>query len=120
MPPIGPYSQQHRLEKLDGRTREAKLLRATRNELIAHLGGKPSATQLALVEQAAQLRLRIATMDRKFAQTGEMTFHDSRCYLAWANSHSRLLRQLGMKGVAEAPPSLGDYLAARSQGSAVA
>jgi hypothetical protein len=95
---IGPYSTPSTLAKLDGRTREARLLHVARAELVAHVGGTPSATQRALIEQIIQLRLRLATMDRKFAETGAQTDHDSRTYLAWANSHARLLRQLGLKG----------------------
>jgi hypothetical protein len=109
---IGPHCAPHILAKVDGRTREARLMRETRAELTAHVGGKPSATQRALIEQLVQLRLRIATMDRRFAETGETTAHDSRTYLAWANSYSRLLRQLGLKGAAERPPTLAEVIAA--------
>jgi hypothetical protein len=110
-PPIGPYSRPHTLAKMDQRTKEARLMRETRAELTAHVGGKPSATQRALIEQAVQLRLRIATMDRRFATSIEMTQHDSRTYLAWSNSYSRLLRQLGLKATAERPPTLAEILA---------
>jgi hypothetical protein len=110
---IGSHCAPHILAKLDGRTREARLMREARAELTAHVGGKPSATQRALIEQAAQLRLRIATMDRRYAETGEMTAHDSRTYLAWANSYSRLLRQLGLKGAPAPVMTLAEHLAAR-------
>ncbi len=56
-----------------------------------------------LINQAVQLTVRIASMDRKFTETEQQTEHDSRTYLAWANSLSRLLRQLGLK---VAPPPL--------------
>jgi hypothetical protein len=36
---MGPYSRPHRLAKLDGRTREAALLRKTRARLTEHVGG---------------------------------------------------------------------------------
>ena len=94
------------------RTREGRLLKRMRVELIAHVGGKPSATQRAMIDQCAQLRLRLAVMDRAFAQSGgAMTAHDTRTYLAWANSYSRLLRQLGLQGVAERAPTLAEILA---------
>jgi hypothetical protein len=38
--PIGPYSRPHRLAKIDGRTKIAKLMRETRAALIAHVGGE--------------------------------------------------------------------------------
>ena len=112
-PQIHPYSRPGALAKLDQRTKEARLIRETRAELLAHVGGKPSATERALIEQLAQIHLRLAMMDRKFAETGAQTDHDSRTYLAWANSYARLLRQLGFQGPKDHPPGLADYLAAR-------
>lgn len=110
---IGPYSAPASLAKLDGRTREARVLRQGRAELLAHVGGAPSAVQRALIEQACQLRLRLALMDEHFAATGEMTEHDSRAYLAWANSYSRLLGRLGMKPVIAPTRTLQEHLASR-------
>ena len=75
-------------------------MRSTRAELVAHVGGRPSAVQAALIEQAVQLRLRLAVMDRKFAETGAQTDHDSKTYLAWANSFARLMTRLGLEGAA--------------------
>ena len=108
---ITPYSRPATLAKMDGRTVEGRLVRDTRAALLAHVGGTPSATQRALVERAVQLTLRIATMDRKFAETGVQTEHDSRTYLAWSGSLSRALRDLGLKGAAERPRSLKDVIA---------
>jgi hypothetical protein len=76
------------MAKLDQRTKEARLMRETRAALVAHVGGKPSAVQSAMIERACQLTLRIVAMDRKFAETGAQTDHDSRTYLAWSNSLS--------------------------------
>jgi hypothetical protein len=109
-----PYSTADRLAKIDQRTREGRLTRETRAELIAHVGDQPSATQRALIEQLVQIRLRLALMDRKFAETGGQTDHDSRTYLAWANSYARLLRQLGPRGHKAGGASLADYLAAKA------
>jgi hypothetical protein len=114
MPQIGPYSRTATLSKLDGRTREARLMRSTRAALIAHVGGKPSVVQQTLIERACQLQIRIAMMDRDFADGGVQTEHDSRTYLAWSNSLTRTLRELGLKGAADKRPSLQDYLAGRS------
>jgi len=96
------------------RTREGQRAKHFRAELVAHLGGAPSTTQRALIEQAVQIKLRLAVMDRAFAGTAVMTAHDSRVYLAWSNSLVRTLRTLGLKGHAERPPSLADYLGARA------
>jgi hypothetical protein len=97
MPKLGPYNSNATLTKLDGRTREARLVKSLRTELAAHVGGKPSTAQHALIEQAVQIRLRLALMDRKFSENDILTDHDSRTYLAWSNSLSRLMRQLGLK-----------------------
>ena len=110
---IRPYSRTDALAKLDQRTREARLIREARAGLLAHVGGNPSVTQGALIEQLVQIRLRLAVMDRKFAETGAQTDHDSRTYLAWANSYARLLRQLGFTGPKKHAPTLADYLTSR-------
>jgi hypothetical protein len=65
-----------------------------RAELIEHVGGNPTPPMRALVEQAAQLRVRIALMDRKFATDGKQTDHDSRTYLAWVGTLGRLMERL--------------------------
>jgi hypothetical protein len=115
---IGPHSAPHTLAKLDRRTRESRLLCETRAELIRHVGNNPSAVQLALIEQAAQLRLRLACMDRRFAEAGMFTEHDSRVYLAWSNSYTRALRVLGLKGAPERPMSLAEHLQAMAMAAA--
>ncbi len=108
---IGPYSRPKALEKLDGRTRNGRLLNQKRAEFTAHVGGKPSATQRVLIERCAWLSLHIALIDEKALDGGNMTAHDSRTYLAWCNSLTRLMRQIGMTGAAQRPPSLADHLA---------
>jgi hypothetical protein len=105
------------LAKLDGRSREAALVRRTRGDLIAHVGGKPSATQSALIDRAVMLTLHIALLDEKTLKAGgTMTEHDSRQYLAWSNSLSRALRDLGLRGAPEKPPSLADHFASLQPG----
>ena len=60
-----------------------------------------------LIERAVQLSLQIALLEAKQAQ-GAFTEHDSRTYLAWSNSLTRLMKQIGMKGAAERPRTLAD------------
>jgi hypothetical protein len=100
------------LAKLDQRTKEARLLRATVRDLTRHVGGHPSATQRALIERAAWLTLHVAQLDAKATATGGMTDHSARQYLAWSNSLTRTLRQLGLKGAAERAPTLAEVIAA--------
>ena len=109
---IGPYSRPGPLAKIDGRTREARFLKSIRIELVEHLGGRPSVTELALVERAVWISLRVAQLDAKMATAESFTDHDTRTYLAWANALARILRQLGLKPTMGPPRSLADVLAA--------
>jgi hypothetical protein len=52
---IGPYSRPHMLAKIDGRTKESRLMAAARDELTRHVGGSPSHVQRVLIERAARL-----------------------------------------------------------------
>jgi hypothetical protein len=112
--PIGPYCKPNTLARRDGRTREAKLIRDTRAALLAHVGGKPSIAQDLLIDRAVQLAVRIALMDRKFAETGIQTDHDSRTYLAWTGTFNRTLLALGTAPAPEPAPDLAAYLASRA------
>jgi hypothetical protein len=120
MAQLGPYSRTASLSKIDGRTREARLMRGTREALFAHVGGKPSVVQQTLIERACQLQIRIAMMDRDFAEGCVQTEHDSRTYLAWSNSLTRTLRELGIKGAVARAPNLNDYVFNRSHTGAAA
>lgn len=110
---LAPYYSPGSLTKLDKRTREARLMCSTRAELMAHFGGKPSATQRALIERVVVLTLHVALIDAK-ADAGGMTEHDSRTYLAWNNSLVRTMKALGLKGPAQQPPSLREHMAQRA------
>ncbi len=84
-------------QAIDGRTRAARQARDLRRSLVEHVGGKPTAPQRVLIDQAVQLSLRLSDMDARFTRSGGMTDYDSRMYLSWSNSMQRLLRQLGLK-----------------------
>jgi hypothetical protein len=86
-------------------------MRRVRSDLVKHCGGKPSATQKALIERAAWLSLYVARLDAKAMESGAMTEHDAKQYLAWSNSLSRTMKQLGYAGVPEKPPSPMELLA---------
>jgi hypothetical protein len=87
--------------RLHGNSSERRAAARLRADLIAHCAGRPSATQMAMIEQATELKLRLAVMDHAFIRTSRRSAHASRDYLAWSNSMVRLLRQLGLKGVSE-------------------
>jgi hypothetical protein len=103
------------LKTIDGRTREGRALRDLRAQLIQHVGGKPSVTQKALIERACMLALHVAKMEARAAEGRVMSEQDSRQYLAWSNSYTRTLRQLGTKGAPPAPQTLAERRAARVQ-----
>jgi hypothetical protein len=101
--------------RLDGRSWEYRLLEKTKAELRAHVGPKPSITQLAMIEETAWLKVHLAQMHAK-AQSGElMSDHAARQYLAWANSLGRMMSRLGLKGADhEEVMSPLDYMAQRA------
>src|SRR5215469_6715056 len=109
--PIGPYSRPHRLAKIDGRTKLAKLMRETRTALIAHVGGHPSATQRALIERVVWLTVKCCQIDAKIV-AGTDTEYDGKSYLAWSNALRRALRDLRFEPVVAKAPTLADVLGA--------
>jgi hypothetical protein len=98
---IGPYSRRHRLGYIDRRTHEGKLLEEFRADLVEHCGGAPNTIQSVLIERAARMQLRLAMMDSKVA-AGDLHEHDSRVYLAWANTLRRTLVALGVQSATTA------------------
>jgi hypothetical protein len=111
------YSRPATLLNLDQRTREARMMRETRAELTAHLGGAPSTVQKLLIDRAVILRLQLALLEAK-SNVGTLSERDGRQYLAWSNSLTRLLREMGVKAVAERPRTLDEIRAARTQATA--
>lgn len=79
-------------------------MRRTREALLAHCGDKPSATQRALIARAEWLTLYVARLDAKaLAGGGAHSDHDAKVYLAYSNSLSRTLKQLGLAGAEGRP-----------------
>ncbi len=93
-------------------SREGRLFRALRAELVQHVGGKPNAVQRALIDRIAMLQTHLARMDERMFREGKLSDHASRQYLAWANSASRMLQTLGLQPPAEREPTVAEQLAA--------
>ena len=110
--PIGPNSRPPALAKMDGRTRHAKHVAAVRTELLAHCGGKPSATQRALIDRCAMLSMHLAIIDARTVNGRGMTDHDARAYIAWSNAYARTLAKVGLRGAAPPTRTLADHIAA--------
>jgi hypothetical protein len=100
MPKLGPHSRPDKLQVIDGRRAEAKLMKRVREELVAHCGGAPSSTQQILINRAAALSLRLHLMDREAAASGGLSEKNGREYLCWNNALVRLLRSLGLDSAA--------------------
>ncbi len=96
----------------NGRSREGQLYRAVRAELIAHCGGAPSIAERTIINRLAMMQLHLAHLDESMFRDGGLSPHATREYLAWCNSVAKLLRQLGLKGAAERPPTTAEALAA--------
>lgn len=118
---LGPHSRPSAIAVLDGRTKEAALLRKVRADLTAHVGGNPSATQRMLIDRAARLTLHCELFERRLIESGPLSERDGRDYLAYSNALGRTLALLGMKPATAAPPSPEQlFRGARSQGQGVA
>ncbi|MFL5253940.1 MAG: hypothetical protein ACJ8AI_13795 [Rhodopila sp.] len=99
MPKIGAiYGIDTRLKR-DGRTREARLVKRLRNDLIAQCGGTVSASQRLLIDRIASLSLRINLLD------SDVSEHTGREYLDLTVTLAQLLAQLGVQPAA-APSSI--------------
>jgi hypothetical protein len=93
----------------DLRTKEARLMRRTRERLTAHVG-TPTAVQRALIERCVALTVHLARADNEALKTGVKDFE---AYLSLTGHLTRILDKLGTKAVEPEPPSLASYLAGR-------
>lgn len=107
------------LVTLDQRSREYRLMQETRADLLAHVGSMPSATQLALIERATQLRLRLAIADQKFADSGIMGDKATSLYLSLTNTYCKVMNLLGLRPPPRPKENLQGYLASRYGGGCV-
>jgi len=94
---LGPYSPTPRLLKIDQRTTMGYMVKHLRSNLIKHCGGKASVVQIALIEIACTLSLRVAMLNQKMVAGDNFTEIDNNCYLAWTNALTRTLSRLGTK-----------------------
>jgi hypothetical protein len=103
------------LAKLDGRTKEARLLQAARASLTKHVSA-PNDIQKVLIERAARLMVYLEVMDRQALEDGSMSERNSRVYISWQNSLRLTLREIAAQTAAPAngeAATLADYLASK-------
>jgi hypothetical protein len=99
------------LGHLDGRTKAARILKSTRDALIRHCGGSPSAVQLGVIDRCCWLTLELSMLDGKIAAGSDSGF-DNDQYLAWQGHLTRNLVKLGVEPPAVKEPSLAEVLKA--------
>ena len=123
MPKYGPYAREIVLAKVDGRSREGRLLTQVRRALIEQLGGetKLSPAQRLLVDRAAHMQLRCAKLDARLID-GTYTPYDNSTHAAFSNALRRTLLALHLETpIGAGPPSLDEHLARlRREGEAAA
>ena len=107
---LGAYSQGKALINVDRRTREGKFATAVESELLAHLGGAPTAPQRLIVQLASMKALRIALLTDVVLSADAINERDDRQLVAWMNSLRLDLVTLGIERQAEHSPRLKDVL----------
>lgn len=117
------YKRARGFGRVDGRTREAKLLKQTKADLLQLLGRAPDPLESALIAQIARLTLQIALLDEKFA-SGQASNYDQGVYLSWTRALAALnARFAKLLQTASGPrktgrQSLGDKLRAAAAAEA--
>lgn len=107
---IGPHSRPGKLAIIDGRRAEARRMKEIKAQLSEHVGGAPSVTQQMMIGRIAALMLRLELFDKEALSGAPQTERDQRAYLAWSNTVSRMLRQLGVQGQQPKAKTLQDHL----------
>lgn len=113
---IGAYSSAGAMAKVDGRSKEALFMQRLRKELLAHVGGNPSATQRLLVERAVRLSMQVELMDERFFKDGELSDRNNRQLLAWSNALTRTLSKLGINPTKSKVPTLTTIIGVNGAG----
>jgi hypothetical protein len=100
------------------RTREGELYRRVVRQLVAHVGGRPSATEEYMIGQIAWLQVHLAHLNEAALKKGVLSNHAQREYLAWSNAYVRALARLGIKGAAAKGVTATEYFAGKRSVSA--
>jgi hypothetical protein len=114
-PGQGKHSRRLRRGVVDGRSEYGKFLTDVRAQLTKQLGGGPlTPAQHMLVDRIAWLSLHTNLFDEAVANSRRvMNDIDRRSYLAFSNSLTRAIQQLGINPnntEAQSLPALGDYI----------
>jgi hypothetical protein len=81
---VGPFSKHRTISLLDLRSRAGRVLKQTRDDSVAHVGGNPFQTQALIIQAASLKATRLFLLQEKLLDAGETKSEDH--ILAWANS----------------------------------
>ena len=118
---LGARSEPGRLARVDKRTAEGRFVQTVRAELVAHVGGDPTAPQKLLIEAAVFKAMRLA-MVSEAVKAGAVTSQDKadEMFLKFSGSLREDLRLLGMERPAQQAPSLAEHIKLVEQGKKAA
>lgn len=90
-----------RHEQLDGRSWQARLLKQTRADLAADLGGTPTAAERGLIDRAGWLTVHLAQLDRRMSEG--LALDDPGHYAELSAALAATLGHLGRQDAAPLP-----------------
>jgi len=110
----GVFSRASAVRNVDGRTREARIIRDTTAALTEHLGGQPTAPQQLLIHASAVLVMRLRVVLDRYANGDDPEALD-RHVVALQNGLRGNLLALGLQRSQEQRPSLAQYIEGRAK-----
>jgi len=102
------------LDRVDGRTREAKILHEVEAALVTALGGDPSPQETIMIQRISVKSLRCFLSEceiLKCSSDGQRRARLEQDYLSWANSLRADLSLLGLARRAKSVMDLPTYIA---------
>ena len=120
---VGAWRRKRELAFLDRRRDEARFMSELRQDLVADLGGNPSAARRLLIDCACFAALRISRLTTPWLGRGEDLNPSQLAELVtWQGELRATLKVLGIERVEAAPPALAELLtpAAQEGGSVTA
>jgi hypothetical protein len=113
---VGPSSRifsRGAVGKLDGRSTEARFLKAVEAELLGHIGPNPTITQRMLISKTARIMLRLELLEQKEISGDVLSDRDGRICGALYNQMRLCFRELDLKQQKATPkvPSLQEIAA---------
>ena len=103
------------LEGVDMRTHGGRRFKELAADLFEHVGGNPTAPQVAIIRRAAAIAAWCEAQEAAQASGGDF---DIAAYGAAANTLRRLLSDLGYQPPQRDVTTLSEYLRAKAEGAA--